>query len=92
VARYEYYNDDNDDLPPPPDDREGWVWDDETGGWEYEGDEPAEDAPASADVDDDLPDWYFDLDSQSDEFWESFEDADFEYEVFEIGIDYGEDT
>ena len=40
------------------------------------------------DEDEDLPDWYFDAD-----LWDDFaEGAEWEFEVWEIGIDYGEDT
>lgn len=71
-------------------------YDDDDDDEEYEDDDDYEenddDDDDDGEGDDDLPDWYFDMDAMPESFWESFDDGDFEIEIFEIGIDYGEDT
>ena len=59
---------------------------------EYElGDEyEAEDEPEDRDLGDDLPEWWDD--DMPDDWYDLLEGAEYEYEEFEIGIDYGEDT
>lgn len=83
------FSDEGDDeqLPPPPDNSGLWTWDADAGEWVIL-DEPEPDE--SEDRGDDLP-AYWD-DDLPDDWYDLLDEGGYEYEEFEIGIDYGEDT
>ena len=69
-----------------------YLGDDEDREYEDAGEYEAEDEPEDRDLGDDMPEWW--QDDMPDDWYDlmGFDYDAYEYEEFEIGIDYGETT